>query len=58
MVLLVPQVAWASSFVTGPIVQVSGTSSFPAGCGLAPEDPNDPTASRLYLNSEVEPGST
>jgi hypothetical protein len=55
MVLLVPQVAWASSFVAGPLVQVSGTSPFPAGCGLAPEDPNDPAASRLYLNSEVEP---
>jgi hypothetical protein len=53
MVLLVPQVAWASTFTAGPIVQVSGTSPFAAGCGLAPEDPNNPAASRLYLDSEV-----
>ena len=55
MVLIVPQVAWASSFAPGPTVRVSGTSPFADGCGLAPEDPNDAAASRVYLNSEVEP---
>ena len=55
MVLVVPQVAWASSFSAGPLIKVSGASPFAAGCGLAPEDPNDPAASRVYLNSEVEP---
>jgi hypothetical protein len=55
MVLVVPQGAWASSYMAGPTVQVSGLSPFAQGCGLAPEDPNDPAASRVYINSEVEP---
>lgn len=55
MVLLVPQVAWASAYVAGPTAQVSGASPFAPGCGLAPEDPNDPGASVVYLDSEVEP---
>lgn len=58
MVLIVPQAALAGSFMAGPTEKVSGTSPFPKGpnaCGLAPEDPNDPEASRVYFDSEVEP---
>ena len=52
VVLLVPQVAWASSFSASPPVKVSGTSPFDDECGLAPRDP---ATSHVYLNSEVEP---
>jgi hypothetical protein len=50
LVLIVPQVAWASSYVAGSLVRVSGTSPFAgSNCGLA-----DQTGGNL-LNSEVEP---
>jgi hypothetical protein len=49
VVLLVPQVAWASSFAAGPTVQVSGASPFDANCGLAGQSGTN------YPNSEVEP---
>jgi hypothetical protein len=49
VVLLVPQVAWASTFAVGPTVQVSGASPFDANCGLAGQDGTN------YPNSEVEP---
>src|ERR671921_2057861 len=49
VLLLVPQVAWASSFAAGPTVQVSGASPFDANCGLAGQDGTN------YPNSEVEP---
>jgi hypothetical protein len=52
VVLLIPQVAWASSFAAGQSVQVSGASPFSEHCGLATRDP---ATSHLYLNSEVEP---
>ena len=49
VVLLVPQVAWASTFAVGPTVQVSGASPFDATCGLAGQSGTN------YPNSEVEP---
>jgi hypothetical protein len=49
VVLLVPQVAWASSSAVGPTVQVSGASPFDANCGLAGQTGTN------YPNSEVEP---
>ena len=49
VVLLVPQVAWASTFAVGPTVQVSGASPFDANCGLAGQTGTN------YPNSEVEP---
>jgi hypothetical protein len=49
VVLLVPQVAWASSYVAGSLVRVSGASPFDANCGLAGQDGTN------YPNSEVEP---
>ena len=49
VVLLVPQVAWASTFAVGPTVQVSGASPFDANCGLAGQSGTN------YPNSEVEP---
>ena len=49
-VLFVPQVAWASSYVAGSLVRVSGTSPFAgSNCGLAGQTGNH------FLNSEVEP---
>src|SRR3989442_999775 len=54
----------AGPFITGALVQVSGTSPF-AGCPAAPaggrpangQIARDPTGQRkVYLNSEVEPG--
>jgi hypothetical protein len=50
-VLLIPQVAWASSFATGPAVRVSGASPFGENCGLSARGPS----SHLYRDSEVEP---
>src|ERR687889_1799194 len=49
VVLLVPQVAWASTFAVGNTVQVSGPSPFDANCGLAGQSGTN------YPNSEVEP---
>ena len=49
VVLLIPQVALASTYVAGPTVQVSGPSPFDANCGLAGQDGTN------YPNSEVEP---
>lgn len=49
VVLLVPQVAWASSFAAGPTVRVSGASPFTANCGLAGQTGTN------YRDSEVEP---
>jgi hypothetical protein len=49
-VLFVPQVAWASSYVAGSLVRVSGTSPFAGShCGLAGQ------TGKHFLNSEVEP---
>ena len=49
-VLFVPQVAWASSYVAGSLVRVSGTSPFAgSNCGLAGQ------TGKHFLNSEVEP---
>src|SRR5918997_2716497 len=50
VVLFVPQVAWASSYVAGSLVRVSGTSPFAgSNCGLAGQ------TGKNFLNSEVEP---
>jgi hypothetical protein len=50
VVLFVPQVAWASSYVAGSLVRVSGTSPFAgSNCGLAGQRGEN------FLNSEVEP---
>ncbi|HEY6582996.1 MAG TPA: sialidase family protein [Rubrobacter sp.] len=50
VVLLIPQVAWASSYVAGSLVRVSGTSPFAgSNCGLAGQTGEN------FLNSEVEP---
>ena len=49
VLLLVPQVAWASTFAAGPTVQVSGASPFDANCGLAGQSGTN------YPSSEVEP---
>jgi hypothetical protein len=50
MLLLIPQMAWASSYVAGPLVQVSGASPFAdSDCGLARQ------TGTFYPNSEVEP---
>ncbi|HET7478998.1 MAG TPA: sialidase family protein [Rubrobacteraceae bacterium] len=49
VVLLVPQVAWASSYIAGPAVQVSGTSPFTPGCGTANQTGTN------FVNSEIEP---
>src|SRR3712207_9247693 len=50
VVLFVPQVAWAGSYVAGPLVRVSGTSPFAgSNCGLAGQ------TGKNFLNSEVEP---
>jgi len=50
VVVFVPQVAWASSYVAGSLVRVSGTSPFAgSNCGLAGQ------TGKNYLNSEVEP---
>jgi hypothetical protein len=49
VVLLVPQVALASTYMAGDPVQVSGASPFDANCGLAGQDGTN------YPNSEVEP---
>jgi hypothetical protein len=50
VVLFVPQVAWASSYVAGSLVRVSGTSPFAgSNCGLAGQ------TGKNSLNSEVEP---
>jgi hypothetical protein len=49
VMLLVPQVALASAYVAGDLVQVSGPSPFDANCGLAGQDGIN------YPNSEVEP---
>ena len=50
VVVFVPQVAWASSYVAGSLVRVSGTSPFAGlNCGLAGQ------TGKNYLNSEVEP---
>jgi hypothetical protein len=49
VVLLVPQVALASTYMAGDLVQVSGASPFDANCGLAGQTGTN------YPNSEVEP---
>src|ERR671913_1516861 len=50
LVLIVPQVPWASSYVAGSLVRVSGTSPFAgSNCGLAGQTGGN------VLNSEVEP---
>src|SRR5215203_6276220 len=49
VLLLVPQVALASAYVAGDLVQVSGASPFDANCGLAGQSGTN------YPNSEVEP---
>jgi hypothetical protein len=49
VVLFIPQVALASDYVLGDLVQVSGASPFDANCGLAGQDGTN------YPNSEVEP---
>jgi hypothetical protein len=50
VVLFVPQVAWASSYVAGSLVRVSATSPFAgSNCGLAGQ------TGKNFLNSEVEP---
>jgi hypothetical protein len=50
VVLFVPQVAWASSYVAGSLVRVSGTSPFAgSNCGLAGQ------TGKNIPNSEVEP---
>ena len=49
VVLFVPQVARASAYVVGDLVQVSGASPFAANCGLAGQTGTN------YPNSEVEP---
>jgi hypothetical protein len=49
MLLLIPQVAWASAYVTGPLVRVSEASPFTGNCGLAGQ------TGTVYPNSEVEP---
>jgi hypothetical protein len=50
MLLLIPQVAWASSYAAGPLDRVSGASPFAgSGCGLAGQTGTN------YPNSEVEP---
>ena len=50
-VLLIPQMAWASSFAASPPVQVSGASPFGEHCGLATRGPT----SHVFRDSEVEP---
>ncbi len=50
VVLFVPQVAWAGSYVAGSLVRVSGTSPFAgSNCGLEGQ------TGQNFLNSEVEP---
>ena len=49
IVFFVPQVALASAYVAGDLVQVSGASPFTAGCSLAGQTGTN------YPNSEVEP---
>jgi hypothetical protein len=55
LIIVVPQLAFAGSYRLDQTEQASAVSPYSATCGLAPEDPNDPAASKLYLNSEVEP---
>jgi hypothetical protein len=50
LVLFVPQIAQASDYLVGDLVQVSGTSPFDADCGLVAGQPGT-----NYPNSEVEP---
>ena len=50
VVLLVPQVALASTYVAGSTVRVSGASPFDAACSSPAEQTGD-----NYPNSEVEP---
>ena len=49
VVLLIPQVALASAYMAGDLVQVSGASPFTARCSLAGQTGTN------YPNSEVEP---
>jgi hypothetical protein len=49
MLLLIPQVAWASSYAPGPLVRVSGASPFSANCGLAGQTGTN------YPGTEIEP---
>ena len=49
VVLLVPQVAWASAYMRGPLVQVSAGSPFGGACGLAGQTGIN------YPGTEVEP---
>jgi hypothetical protein len=47
--------AAATNFSTGPLVQVSGTSPFPASCGPENVAAQEQNGGVLYRNSEVEP---
>jgi hypothetical protein len=49
MLLLIPQVAWASQYMTGRLVQVSFGSPFDRACGLAGQTGEN------YPGTEVEP---
>src|SRR5215213_3560517 len=49
MLLLIPQVAWASSYAAGPLVRVSEASPFSANCGLAGQTGTN------YPGTEIEP---
>ncbi len=49
MLLLIPQVAWASAYMPGRLVQVSVGSPFTGGCGLAGQTGIN------YPGTEVEP---
>jgi hypothetical protein len=49
LLLLIPQIAWASEYGTGPLVQVSGASPFGDGCGHTGQTGIN------YPNTEVEP---
>jgi len=49
LLVLVAPPADAGPYTTGPVVQVSGASPFPADCGLTPN------GGTLFVDSEVEP---
>jgi hypothetical protein len=49
MLVLIPQIAWASAYGIGPLVQVSGESPFRDGCDRAGQTGIN------YPNTEVEP---
>ena len=49
MLLLIPQVAWASAYEAGPLVRVSGPTPFVGNCGLGGQSGTN------YPGTEVEP---